>query len=51
MVNLGSESVRSERKDKNEAKIKAIRDAKEAARGAAVAGNPKTRQSGIKRRG
>lgn len=52
MVNIGSEPTRSERKDKNEARIKAIRDAKEAARDAAAAANPKTQQSGhIKRKG
>ena len=42
MVNIGSEPGRSVRKDKNEAKIKAIRDAKEAKRDAGAAANPKT---------
>lgn len=52
MVNVGSEPTRSERKDKNETRIKAIRDAKEAARDAAAASNPKTQQVGhIKRKG
>ena len=51
MVNIGSDRKDSMRKDKNEAKIKAIRDAKEAARDAGAAANPKTQQSGIKRRG
>ncbi len=51
MVNIGEDRKDSMRKDKNEAKIKAIRDAKEATRDAGVAANPKTQHSGIKRRG
>ncbi len=50
MVKLGVEPTRSVRKDKNEARIKALRDAKEALRDVGAAANPKTRQAGhIKR--
>ena len=51
MVNIGENRKGSIQLDKNEAKIKAIRDAKEAARDAGAAANPKTQHSGIKRRG
>ena len=51
MVNIGSDRKDSMRKDKNEARIKSIRDRKEAARDAGAAANPKTQHSGIKRRG
>ena len=42
MVNIGENRKGSDRLDKNEAKIKAIRDAKEAKRDAGAAANPKT---------